>query len=113
MNVHVRALLPKLDHVLELARRNVIDFKQNCKAAYDRKYKTTPTKLRVGDYVYIEQKGLKVGDSSHIRASFIGPFIVSERVGQASFKVKHCDTMKELPSPIHAERIKVAQFGSL
>ena len=105
-------MLPKSDHVRELARRNVIDFKQNYKAAYDRKYKTKPTKLRVEDYVYIEQKRLKVGDSSHLKPSFIGPFIISERVGQASFKVKHCDTMKELPSPIHAERM-MAQFGSL
>ena len=56
---------------------------------------------------------IKVGDSSHLTPNFIGPFIISERVGQASFKVKHCDTMKELPSPIHAERMKVAQFGSL
>ena len=69
-----------------------------------RKYKTKPTKLRVEDYVYIEQKRLKVGDSSHLTASFIGPFIISERVDQASFKVKHCHTMKELSSPIHAER---------
>ena len=74
---------------------------------------TTPTKLRVGDYVYSEETRLKVGDSSHLTANFKGPFIISERVGQSSFKVKHCDTMKELPSPIHAERMKVAQFGSL
>ena len=67
----------------------------------------------MGDYVYIEQKHLKVGDSSHLTASFIGPFIISERVDQATFKVKHCDTMKKLPSPIHAERMKVAQFDSL
>ena len=45
---HVRALLLKLDHVRELARRNVVDFKQNYKAAYGKKYKTKPTKLRVG-----------------------------------------------------------------
>ena len=48
MDEYVRALLPKLDNVQELARRNVVDFKQNYKAAYDRKYKTKPTKLRVG-----------------------------------------------------------------
>ena len=39
--------------------------------------------------------------------------MISEKVRRASFKVKHCDTMKELPSPIHAERMKVAPFGSL
>ena len=39
--------------------------------------------------------------------------MISEKVGRASFKVKHCDTMKELPSPVHAERMKVAPFGSL
>ena len=33
-------------------------------------------------------------------------------MGRASFKVKHCDTMKELPSPVHAEWMKVAPFGS-
>ena len=113
MDEHVRALLPRLHHVRELTRRNVIDFKQNYKSAYDRKYKTKPTKLRVGDYVYIEQKRLKVGDSSHLTPSFIEPFIISERVGQASFKVRHCHPIKELQSPIHAKQMKVTQFGSL
>ena len=39
--------------------------------------------------------------------------MISEKVGRASFKGKHCDSMKELPSPVHAERMKVAHFGSL
>ena len=39
--------------------------------------------------------------------------MISEKVGRASFNVKHCDTMKGLPSPVHAERMKVALFGSL
>ena len=86
MDAHVRVLLPKFDHVRELARRNVIDIKQNYKSAYDRKYKTKPTKIRVGDYVYIEQKRLKVDYSSLLTASFIGSFIISELVSQASFR---------------------------
>ena len=69
--------------------------------------------LKVGDYVYIEQKRLKIGDSAHLTTNFVGPFMISEKVGRASFKVKHCDSMKELPSPVHAERMKVAPFGSL
>ena len=40
------------------------------------------TRLNQLSYAYIEQKRLKVGDSSHLTASFIGPFIISERVGQ-------------------------------
>ena len=39
--------------------------------------------------------------------------MISEKVGRASFKVKHCDTMKELPYPVHAERMKLAPYGSL
>ena len=35
------------------------------------------------------------------------------KVGRASFKVMQCDTMEKLPSPVHAERMKVAPFGSL
>ena len=67
----------------------------------------------MGDYVYIEQKRLKIRESAHLTPNFIGPFIISEKVRRASFKVKQCDTMKELPSPVHAERMKVAPFGSL
>ena len=67
----------------------------------------------MGDYVCIEQKRLKTGESAHLTPNCIGPFIISEKVGRASFKVKQCDTMKELPSPVHAGRIKVAPFGSL
>ena len=56
---HVRALLPKLDHVRELARRNVVDLKQNYKAAYDRMYKTKPTKLRVGIMSILNKNALR------------------------------------------------------
>ena len=109
----VRTLLPKLDHIRELARLKVQDFKANYKKTYDRRFQTKPTQLSVGDYVCIEQKRLKIGESAHLTPNFIGPFIISEKIGRASFKVKQCDTMKELPSPVHAERMKVAPFGSL
>ena len=105
--------MPKLDHIRKLTKLNVEDFKANYKKKNDEKYKTKLTQLKVGDYVYIEQKRLKIGDSAHLTPNLIGPFMISEKVGRASFKVKHCDTMKELPSPIHAERMKVAPFGCL
>ena len=55
---------------------------------------------------------IKIGKSAHLTPDFIGP-LISEKVGRASLKVKRCDTMKELPSPVHDERMKVAPFGSL
>ena len=64
-------------------------FKANYKKKYDEKFKTRPTQLKVGDYVYIEQKRLQIGDSAHLTKNFIGPFMISEKVGRASFKVKH------------------------
>ena len=110
---YVRKLLPNFDHIRKLTKLNVEDLKLNYKRKYDEKYKTRPTQLKVGDYVYIEQKRLKIGDSAHITPNFGGPFMISEKVGRTSLKVNHCDTMKELPSPVHAERMKVAPFGSL
>ena len=105
--------MPKLDHVRKLTKLNVENFKANYKKSYGERYGAKPTQLKVGDYVYIEQKWLKIGDSAHLTPNFVGPFMIIEKVGRASFKVKHCDTMKELPSPVHAERMKVAPFGSL
>ena len=52
-------------------------------------------------------------ESAHLTPNFVGPFIINEKVGRASFKVTQCHTMKELPSPVHAERMKVAPFGSV
>ena len=103
----VRTLLPKLDHIRELARLNVQDFK-----TYECRFQTKPTQLRVGDYVYIEQKRFKIGESAHLTPNFIGPFIISEKVRRASFKVKQCDIM-ELPSPVHVERMKVRHLVPL
>ena len=105
--------MPKLDHVRKLTKLNIEDFKVKFKKRYDERFRVKPTKLKVRDYVYIEQKWFKIRDSTHLTPNFVGPFIISEKVGRASFKVKHCDTMKEIPSPVHAERMKVAQFGSL
>ena len=62
---YVRKLLPKLDNIRKLTKLNVEDVKANFKRKYDEKYKTRPTQLKVGDYVYIEQQRLKIGDSAH------------------------------------------------
>ena len=72
-----------------------------------------PTQLKAKDYVYIEQKLLKIGERAHLPPNVVGPFIISENVGIASFKVRQCDAIRESPSPVHAERMKVAPFGSL
>ena len=109
----VRKLLQKLDYIRKLTRLNVEDFKANYKISYDEGFRAKPTQLKAEDYVYIEQKRLKIGDSAHLSPNFVGSFMISEKVGRASFKIKHCDTMKERPSPVHAERMKVAPFGSL
>ena len=89
MDEHVRALLPKLDHVRELARRNVIDFNKIAKRRMIESTRLHPLNY---DFVYIEQKRLEVGDSSHLTASFIGPFIVSER----AFSVELLDVLLPL-----------------
>ena len=83
VNEYVRKLLPKLDHIRKLTKLNVEDFKANYKKKYDEKYKTRPTQLKVGDYVYIEHKRLQIGDSAHLTPNFIGPFMISEKVGRA------------------------------
>lgn len=56
---------------------------------------------------------MEIGDIFHLTTNFIGSIVISEKVGQASFKVKQCDTMRELPFPVHAEPMKLEQFGFL
>ena len=68
---YVRKLLPILDHIRKLTKLNVEDFKANYKRKYDEKYKARPTQLKVGDYVYIEQMRLKIGDSAHLTPNFV------------------------------------------
>ena len=96
--------------IRDLARLNVLNFKANYKNTYDRRFQTKPNQLRVGDYVYIDQKRFKIGESAHLTPNCIDPFIINEKIGRASFKVKQWDTMKELPSPVHAERMKVTHL---
>ena len=76
---YVRKLLPKLGHIRKLTKLNVDDFKSNYKRKYDEKYKTRSTQLKVGDYVYIQQKQLKIGDSENLTPNFVGPFMISEK----------------------------------
>ena len=93
----LRTLSSKLGHIRELAGLNVQDFEENYKKTYNRRFQRKPTHLRVGDYAYFEQKRLKIGESAHLTSNFVDPFILSEKAGRASFKVRKCDTMKELP----------------
>ena len=76
---YVRELLSRLEHIRELSRLNVLDFKENYKKAFDKKHHAKPTKLRVEDHVYIARKFMKIGGSKYLTPNYIGPFIIVEK----------------------------------
>ena len=83
---YVRELLLRLEHIREMARLNILDFKESHIKAFDKKHHAKPTKLRDGDRVYVARKCMKIGGSKHLTPNYIGPFVIVEKIGKFSFK---------------------------
>jgi len=63
--------------------------------------------IQVGDKVLIHDPTTKIGECSKLKKRWKGPFMIVERSKDGlSYKLRHCDTGKELRSHIHINRLK-------
>jgi len=63
--------------------------------------------MQVGEKVLMKDPTTKIGECSKLKKRWKGPYMVVERSSDGlSYKLRHCETGKELRSHIHANRLK-------
>jgi len=105
MQTYMSNLVPKLKLMHEMRQQNLQDKNVVAKKYYDKGYEVTD--LQIGDQVLLHGPNTKVGECFKLKKRWTGPFLVVDKSQDGlSYKLRHCDTGRELRSYIHVNRLK-------
>ena len=103
----------QLDDLETRVKQNIKEEKAEVKQAYDRRFRTQPVNFKVGDMVWLKDRGVKAHSPSVItRKQWTGPYFVTgstpgkEGEGVAYF-LTHSATTKRLKHSIPAHRLRL------
>ncbi len=88
----------------EIAKKNTEKSQKSSKKNYDQG--ATEVKFKVGDYVMIKVETRKPGKSKKFQQSFDGPYMVSERINETTFKVIGRGKRKGASQTFHVNKFK-------
>jgi len=105
----VRAQLDDLEQKVKL---NIAEDKAEIKRAYDSRFRTQPVNFKLGDMVWLKDRGVKAHSPSVItKRKFVGPYFITaippgkENEGVAYF-LTHVVTGKRLKHPVPPHRLR-------
>ena len=101
---HVADLKRRLQIAKEIATENIEDAQARQKEYYDKN--TDDPHFRLADKVLLQSKRVPKGLSPKLQPPWDGPFYIVAQGPNNTYKIRRCDTHKELKSPVHANRLK-------
>jgi len=105
MQSYMTHLVPRLKLTHDIIQQNLRDGQIKSKQHYDRS--SEEPEMQVGEKVMMHDPVTKIGECPKLKKRWKGPFMVVERsVDGLSYKLRHCETGKELRSHMHANRLK-------
>jgi len=105
MQSYMTHLVPRLKLTHEIIQQNLRDGQVKSKQQYDQS--SEEPELQVGEKVMMYDPATKTGECPKLKKRWMGPFLVVERSTDGlSYKLRHCETGKELRSHIHVNRLK-------
>jgi len=105
MQSYMTHLVPRLQLTHDIIQQNLRDGQIKSKQHYDQN--SEEPEMQVGEKVLMNDPTTKIGECSKLKKRWKGPYMVVERSSDGlSYKLRHCDTGKELRSRIHANRLK-------
>jgi len=98
-------LVPRLQLTHEIIQQNLRHGQIKSKQYYDQN--SEEPEMQVGEKVLMNDPTTKIGECSKLKKRWKGPYMIVERSNDGlSYKLRHCDSGKELRSRIHANRLK-------
>ena len=105
MQSYMTHLVPRLKLTHDIIQQNLRDGQVKSKQHYDQS--SEEPEMQVGEKVMMYDPATKTGECPKLKKRWKGPFMVVERSTDGlSYKLRHCETGKELRSHIHANRLK-------
>jgi len=105
MQSYMTHLVPRLQLTHDIIQQNLRDGQIKSKQRYDQS--SDEPEMQVGEKVLIHDPTTKTGECPKLKKRWKGPFMVVERSTDGlSYKLRDCETGKELRSHIHANRLK-------
>jgi len=105
MQSYMTHLVPRLQLTHDIIQQNLRDGQIKSKQHYDED--SEKPEMQVGEKVLMNDPTTKIGECSKLKKRWKGPYMIVERSSDGlSYKLRHCDTGKELRSRAHANRLK-------
>ena len=105
LHQYIEDMTKNLHIIRDTAKRNILKHKEIFKERYDRKSKIP--NFRVGQHVYVTVEHIPVGVSRKLYPRYSGPFYITQKGKNHSYKLRHCTTNKALKYTVHANRLKL------
>ena len=103
----------QLDELETKVKQNIAADKEEVRRTYDARFKTKPVNFKLGDQVWLLDRGAKAHSPSVLtRSKYIGPFYITaippSREGEGvAYFLTHSVTGKRLKHPVGPHRLKV------
>ena len=105
MQSYMTHLVPRLKLTHDIVQQNLRDGQIKSKQRYDEN--SEEPKMQVGEKVLMHDPTTKTGECPKLKKRWRGPFMIVDRSTDGlSYKLRDCETGKELRSHIHANRLK-------
>jgi len=102
---YMTQLVPRLQLTHEIIQQNLRDGQAKSKQYYDKT--SEEPEIPLGQKVLVHDPTTKIGECPKFKRRWTGPYMVIEKSTDGlSYKLRHCDTGKELRSHIHINRLK-------
>ena len=105
MQSYMSHLVPRLQLTHDIIQQNLRDGQIESKRHYDQT--SEEPEIQVGQKVLMHDLTTKIGECPKLKKRWKGPYMVVEKSTDGlSYKLRHCDSGKELRSHIHINRLK-------
>jgi len=102
---YMTQLVPRLQLTHEIIQQNLRDGQAKSKQYYDKT--SEEPEIPLGQKVLVHDPTTKIGECPKFKRRWTGPYMVIEKSTDGlSYKLRHCETGKELRSHIHINRLK-------
>ena len=101
---YLQNLLEHLRVTRDVARQNMERASHKSKLRYDAK--AAVPNFQVADKVLLTNNVTPVGMSPKLTEKWNGPYVIVEALSNFTYRIKHCETGKQVPTLVNAQRLK-------
>ena len=104
VDAYLQQMIPKIELTREIAKQNIQDCNKSTQFYYDRQ--TAYPGYAIGQRVLIFDPTNKKGICKKLKKRWLGPYFITDKSDNHTYKLRRCNDGQELRSHIHANRLR-------